>query len=62
MAICVSPRRRWFGMSVAAVLAVLMAVPMALADQEMEMEENLAKQLQNPIAALISFPLQLNYD
>ncbi len=60
MAMCGSLRRRWFGMSVAAILALLMTAPMTLADQETEVK--LAKQLQNPIAALISFPLQFNYD
>lgn len=60
VAMCGSLRRRWFGMSVTAVRAVPMAAPMALADRGIE--EELAKKLQNPVAALISFPFQLNYD
>jgi hypothetical protein len=51
-------------MGVAAVLALLLAAPMAWADQDAgdNTEEELAMQLQNPVAALISAPFQLNYD
>jgi len=49
--------------SIAVLLVGLVMAPPALADEASEAyETSLAMQLSNPVAALISVPLQLNYD
>lgn len=47
---------------VAIVLFMFFVVPLAVLAQDGASEEELAKQLSNPISSLISLPFQLNYD
>ena len=53
--------RRYTVQKTLSVAAAMLALP-ALAYAQSDSEEDLAKKLSNPIAALISVPLQLNYD
>jgi hypothetical protein len=52
-------RTRWQTTSVPGALALLLALPGAAAAQT---ADELAKQTQNPVASLVSVPLQGNWD
>src|SRR5690606_17844370 len=59
----VSPASRWAPRAGALLLCTVMPTLTVLADEAGGADEaNLAMQLSNPVAALISVPMQLNYD
>lgn len=56
-------RRKKLSISTGAVLSLLLASPMIAVGQEPNADaDELAKALSNPVAALISVPIQYNYD
>jgi len=54
-------RRYFFGLLIATALSILFASTQTQA-QGSDQEQDLAKKLSNPVAALISIPVQFNYD